>query len=223
MQAICIALLLVILALPRQPAWPSSGSLTAVGAYPKWLVNSTGFRQRLNLVPRGGLLIGRAEHGPIGLIAVDAPGCGKSHLILRVLDSEDVEKSILLTAPACLSKNTRRATIYFKDTNESRALFEHDGDSWNERSGQIVRTSPDGGQGPSITHLAFSVKHLGLYRLTTNDSGIILATSLTERSSPGLLAGGGIVRGLMTWVWAVILLAVCWLAAIFVHRREEDR
>jgi hypothetical protein len=70
--------------------------------------------------------------------------------------------------------------------------------------------------------LAFSVEELGFYWLLPRDAvSRFTPTFHANEPSASRLLGGGMYRGLLPWVWSVVVVVVIWSLSSWIHRREQ--
>jgi hypothetical protein len=218
-------LLAISLILFSQPVIGSGGGITSVGPFTKGTAGDTGSREWVDLVGKGGLLIGRPNHNIIKLITVYAPGLNKGHLILREIGLPDGKKSLLLSAPDYLLEKTQRATLYVKHHSINMSLLEYDGAKWKQRNPLSLRVDKENNNEVFQEKLlAFTVDGLGLfYLLDGNPSDLTLSNMLLPYPSANALLGGGLPRGLLPWMAAVLLLIGGWVISKLLYTMERDK
>jgi len=205
----------------NQTVWGSVGSIINVGAMNSGVSLNTGTRELIELNQKDGMLIGWTKNKNIKLVTVFAPGSGKGHIVLREITLADGKKSFYLSAPDSLIKKVRRATIYFEHQSNDAVLYEYIRGEWKERKPTLISISNKDNEKHNREYLlAFSVERLGLYWLFEGNA--VNAASL-HYPSANMLFGGSIYRGLFSWTWAIIFLAIGATVSFLAHIINRDK
>jgi hypothetical protein len=223
-QVTIFMLLTICFILLSKPVNGSFGGVNSVGPFTKG-TGDTGSREWIELIGNGGLLSGKPKHGDITLITVYAPGIDTGHLIFREISRADGRKSLLISAPDSLSKNTVRATIYIKPQSVNLSLLEYANGQWKQINPQSLRVDTENSNKVIRNDLlAFSVKGFGVYALHEGVSQDLSVFPNTSRyPSASVLLGGSISRGLLPFAWSTAFLVIGWIISILAHKRDLIR
>jgi hypothetical protein len=220
-----IILLAICLTLCPKSGSATGGGVTHIGTFAANTTDESAGREWIDLVVTGDLLIGRPKHPSVALITVFAPGADSSHLILRVLEVSDKKRSLLLNAPSSLSEKLQRATIYVNHGSKDLILLESQDENWKIGNPQPVKVAKlKGFHVDESELLAFSIKKFGMYWLMESDMlGLPESSHITQVSSASSLVGGGLSRGLLPWLLAVIILILGFSISQVVHKLDRRK
>lgn len=186
----------------------------------------TGFRERFPLAYAGNLYIGRSAVDGLPRIAIDAPAGNDSDLIVRELDQGANRKTLLITAPPELVRQTLRATLFLQETREDLVLLERTPAGWTVREPILLSVDADKVllASGSVHRLAFTTKSLGLFWLVPRDQSALTLTMLEQDTAQAEGRPGGTqTRGALPLTGAFVVLLIGWMLSQWLHRDEQRK
>ena len=212
----------VTLCVFSQFALATGGGATSGGAFLKGGTDDPVGRERVPLVGTDGLFTGRPKHSSIRLITVYAPGAEGDHLILREIVFPDGTTSLLLSAPPALTDRARRVAVFLRRDASKVGLLEYEDGHWTRRTPHLLQVTGTPGAVEDDQLAAFVMTRLGSSWLLDNPALTRSSLSAVPRDpSSSSLVGGGIGRGILPWVCALLLLLVGSAVSRVAHRAER--
>ncbi len=183
---------------------------------------ASGVRERVALVHSGGRLVGRPKLSAVQLLVIDAPNVGVDHLLMREIRMLDGRLSVLFTAPAALTGQVRKMSLYLKEDGRGWVVLESlEGRTLSHASHPVAvaRSDADGAGGEVLDQLlGFSVEGLGPFWLVDENSAAMARdTGQAARS----LLGHGAVRALSYIGVTVLLLILGRILSLWAHRQDR--
>ncbi len=183
----------------------------------------TGYRERFLLAYSGSLYIGRSALDGLPHIVIDAPPGNDSDLIVRELDQGADCKTLLITAPPELVRQTRRATVFLQETRADLVLLEQTPTGWAVHEPILLSMDADTAFG-AVHRLAFITRSLGLFWLVPRDQSEFTKSMLEQDTSQsGSRLGGTQARGLIPLAGALVVLLTGWVLSQWLHRQEQNK
>jgi len=218
-KIVAIAIMFASLSFITESGYCSGGGVLSVGPVATGMAGKADFREWIEFVPEGKLLVARPKHPLMKLITIYAPGIDRGHLLLRIEHHPDGRGSLLLTGPDSFIDKIGRTNLYFKKSTLGMTLFEQTDSGLQPQHSQLVFVEGNGENKPPIELRAFVVSGPGLYWF--GDTGVSLnpigGFEQIKSGTSSTLVQNRISRGMWNWIWPLIILAIGFSISCLAH------